>query len=160
MPKTKLQKIIFSLFMSFMMVYGMEIYNNALRNSGMKNSLFYIPIGELLLLMLAVIILETFIGGPIARKLAFRLVDPKKDRPIVVILAIQTMTVLMMCPMMSMVATIAFKGGLNSEIAATWVQTVATNFPMAFCWQIFIAGPVVRFVVSKIPDKSSKEAIA
>lgn len=149
MPKTKNQKILFSILMSFVMVYGMEVYNNAVIHRGMTNSLFLLPLEEVALLMAAVIAIETFIGGPLARKMAFRLVDPAKDRPIVVIVAIQIMTVCLICPMMSLVATFAFKGGFSTQILAKWVQTVAINFPMAFCWQIFVAGPLVRTIVSK-----------
>ncbi|MBP8315291.1 DUF2798 domain-containing protein [Clostridium neonatale] len=78
-------------------------------------------------------------GGPLARKLAFKLVDSKKDKPIVIILAISVMTVCCMCPMMSLVATILFKG-VDVEFFAKWIQTVVIGFPMALCWQIFIAG--------------------
>lgn len=158
MPKTTLQKIIFSILMSFIMVYGMEVYNGAIKNKGMTNSLFLIPFGELLMLMAIVIVSETFIGGPLARKLALRLVDPQKDRPIIVILVIQTMTVCMMCPIMSFIAAIIFKGGFNTQILAKWVQTVAINFPMAFCWQIIIAGPSVRFVVRIISKLQKSQA--
>lgn len=150
MPETKGQKILFSILMSFFMVYGMEVYNNAVIHKGMTNALFILPAGELVLLMAVVIVLETLIGGPLARKLAFRLVDPGKDRPIAVILAIQMMTVCLMCPMMSFVAAVVFKGGFHTQLAARWVQTVAMNFPMAFCWQIFIAGPLVRLIIRTV----------
>ena len=150
MPKTRGPKVLFSVLMSFVMVYGMEVYNNAIAHGGMTNALFLLPLGEVALLMIAVIILEAFIGGPLARKMAFRLVNPAKDKPIIVIITIQIMTVCMMCPMMSFVATLVFKGGFSTQIFAAWVQTVAINFPMAFCWQIFIAGPLVRTIVSKI----------
>ncbi|CAI3595096.1 Conserved hypothetical protein [Clostridium neonatale] len=49
------------------------------------------------------------------------------------------MTVCCMCPMMSLVATILFKG-VDVEFFAKWIQTVVIDFPMALCWQIFIAG--------------------
>ncbi|SMC72446.1 DUF2798 domain-containing protein [Papillibacter cinnamivorans] len=147
MPKTKAQKILFSVLMSFVMVYGMEVYNSAILHRGLTNALFLLPMGEVLILMAVVMGLETFIGGPLARRLAFGLIDPSKDRPIAVILAIQIMTVCIMCPIMSLVATIAFKGGLDPQAAAIWVQTVAINFPMALCWQLFIAGPLVRRIV-------------
>ena len=149
MPKTKNQKILFSILMSFMMVYGMEVYNGAIIHKGLTNALFLLPVGELLLLMLAVIVLETLIGGPLARRLAFRFVDPEKDGPIAVILVVQIMTVSIMCPIMSLVATIIFKSGLGTQIFAKWMQTLAMNFPMAFCWQIFIAGPLVRLIVGR-----------
>ena len=151
MPKTKCQKILFSILMSFAMVYGMEVYNCAIRNKGLDNSSFLLPVGELALLMLMVIVIETLIGGPIARRIAFKhLVNPQICRPILTILAVQTMTVCVMCPLMSLVATLAFKGGVNSKIVATWVQTVAINFPMAFCWQVFVAGPLVRLIVRAV----------
>lgn len=153
MPKTKSQKILFSILMSFFMVYGMEVYNQAILHKGMTNSLFLLPVKELLLLMAIVIALESSVGGPLARKLAFRLVDPEKDRRIAVILTLQVMTVCLMCPMMSFVATLLFKGGFGPQIVATWVQTLAVNFPMAFCWQIFIAGPLVRLIVRTVDRK-------
>ena len=163
MPKTRGQKILFSILMSFVMVYGMEVYNNAIINKGLTNALFLLPFSEIVLLMIAVIVLERFIGGPLARKMAFKLVNPAKDRPIAVIIAIQIMTVCMMCPMMSFIATLVFKGGFSTQIFAKWVQTVAVNFPMAFCWQIFVAGPLVRTIVSKMfrkndgfPDNSAQ----
>lgn len=58
-----------------------------------------------------------------------------------------------MCPMMSFVATVLFKG-VDSQIIAKWLQTSALNFPMALCWQIFFAGPFVRMIFRKIfPEK-------
>lgn len=147
MPKTKSQKILFSLLMSFFMVYGMEVYNEAIINKGMTNSLFLLSVLKILPLMLTVIVLETFIGGPLARKLAFRLINPENSRPFALILTVQVMTVCLMCPMMSLVAAVVFKGGFCSQLPAKWVQTVAINFPMAFCWQIFVAGPIVRLIV-------------
>ena len=138
------------------MVYGMEVYNSAILNRGMTNALFLLPAGELVMLMMIVIVLETFIGGPLARKLAFRIVNPEKDRPIAVILVVQVMTVCMMCPMMSFVATVLYKGGFNIQIVAKWIQTVATNFPMAFSWQIFVAGPIVRLIVRTVFRKQDE----
>ena len=46
---------------------------------------------------------------------------------------------------MSLAATILFKDA-GSEFVAVWLQTTAFNFPMALCWQIFFAGPLVRNV--------------
>lgn len=49
--------------------------------------------------------------------------------------------------MMSLVATLAFKQPPAGELVATWIQTVAMNFPMALLWQLFVAGPAVRAVM-------------
>ena len=44
---------------------------------------------------------------------------------------------------MSLAATILFKNA-GSEFIAVWLQTTVFNFPMAFFWQIFFCGPLVR----------------
>lgn len=153
MPKTKFQDIIFSILMAFAMVYAMELYNLALENGGLENSLFLNVFQDLLLMGLFVILLEKLIGGRIARKLALRLVNPETDRPIIVTLTIQCFTVLLMCPMMSMVATIMFKQP-HEQIIAIWLQTFVLNFPVALLWQIFIAEPVVRFIFRRLFNKT------
>ncbi|MDR1847612.1 MAG: DUF2798 domain-containing protein [Bacteroidales bacterium] len=151
MPKTKLQRVIFALFMSFMMVFGMESYNHIINSGSFEWRLFYIPILELIGLMVTVITLETFIGGKVSRKLAFLFINPQKSRPLIVILSVQVTMVLIMCPMMSLVASIVFKNGLNGNLIMIWIKTIVINFPIALLWQICVAGPIVRFVVSRIP---------
>ena len=37
----------------------------------------------------------------------------------------------MMCPCMSFIATMLFKGGIRPGVFSTWVQTAALNFPIA-----------------------------
>ena len=75
------------------------------------------------------------------------------DKERIVILAISAMTVCVMCPMMSFVATALFKG-VNASLIPNWIQTTALNFPMALCWQIFFAGPLVRMIFGKMfPEK-------
>lgn len=149
MPKTLRERVIYLFCMACMMVYGMEVYNKAILHGSMDNSLFFIPIGTFFSLVAIVMILQEFVGGPLARKMASRVVDASTDREIAVIVTIQVMTVLVMCPSMSMVATLLFKG-IDSQIPAKWVQTLVMNFPMAFFWQIMIAGPVVRMIVRKL----------
>ena len=63
------------------------------------------------------------------------------------------MTVCLMCPMMSFVATVLFKG-VDSQIIAKWLQTSALNFPMALCWAGVLCGTVRAFSVQK--DLSGK----
>ena len=152
MPATKKEKILFSVCMSAIMVYGMEVYNHFLLSFSNFPSQFILSPVELLLLMLTVIVLEALIGGPIARKIAFRIVK-KPSRPIVAIAAVQICTVCLMCPMMSFVASIVFKGGLSGNLFLVWVSTVRANFLMALLWQLLAAGPLVRFLVLKVPGK-------
>lgn len=47
MPKTKLQNIIFTLIMAFVMVYAMVCYNIALDKGGMTNEIFLLAFYEI-----------------------------------------------------------------------------------------------------------------
>ena len=132
MPKTKLQEVVFTILMVFVMVYAMICYNIALNMGG--------PIA---------FILDFFLYGSLSKKLAFRIVTPGVDKPIMIILAISSITVCLMCPTMSFFATLLFKSA-GKEFIAVWFQTTALNFPMAFFWQIFFAGPLVRAIFGMI----------
>ena len=64
----------------------------------------------------------------------------------------------MMCPCMSFIATMLFKGGIQPGVFSTWVQTAALNFPIALLWQFFVAGPLVRLIFRLIfREKKAKE---
>lgn len=153
MPKTKTQDVIFTIMMVLVMVYAMVVYNISLDRGGLTNDNFLIAFGELPIMGAVGFVLEMFLAGPLAKKLAFRFVTPGKDAMIFVILGISAMTVCLMCPMMSFVATALFKG-FNSQLISNWIQTTVMNFPMALCWQIFFAGPLVRMIFRKMfPEK-------
>ena len=145
LPQNKFQDVIFTIFMAFVMVYAMICYNIALNVGGMQNFVFLAAFEEILIMWPVAIVLELLFVGKLAKILAFRFVTPGKDPMIMIILAISAMSVCLMCPLMSLVATILFKDA-GSEIVAVWLQTTAINFPMALCWQIFFAGPFVRNV--------------
>ena len=143
MPKTKFQEVIFTILMVFVMVYAMICYNISLNIGGMANHVFLDAFHEL------AFILDFFLYGSLSKKLAFRIVNPAEDKPIMIILAISSITVCLMCPSMSLVATLLFKNP-GKEVIAIWLQTTALNFPMAFFWQIFFAGPLVRKIFGAI----------
>ena len=158
MPKTKLQEVIFTVFMVIVMVYTMVCYNIAFAMGGMQNKVFVAALSEMPIMCAIGFVLDMLISGPLAKKCAFKVVNPQKDRTIFIILAISVFSILFMCPMMSFAATILFNGGFNSEIVATWAGLTVKNFPMAFFWQLFVAGPLVRFIFGKIFREKSKKA--
>ena len=135
--------------MVIIMVYGMVVYNISLSRGGVSNAVFVLALKELLVMGIIAFIVEIFLAGPLAKKLAFNIVTPGKDRMIVIILAISAMTVCLMCPLMSLAATALFQG-VDSELFAKWIQITALNFPMAFFWQIFFTGPLVRWIFGRI----------
>ena len=149
MPKTKFQEFIFTILMVFVMVYAMICYNISLNIGGMANHVFLDAFHELVIMGPVAFILDFFLYGSLSKKLAFRIVNPAEDKPIMIILAISSITVCLMCPSMSLVATLLFKNP-GKEVIAIWLQTTALNFPMAFFWQIFFAGPLVRKIFGAI----------
>ena len=149
MPKTKLQEVVFTILMVFVMVYAMICYNIALNMGGMSNIVFLNAFHELVIMGPIAFILDFFLYGSLSKKLAFRIVTPGVDKPIMIILAISSITVCLMCPTMSFFATLLFKSA-GKEFIAVWFQTTALNFPMAFFWQIFFAGPLVRAIFGMI----------
>lgn len=158
MPKTKLQNVIFTAAMAFVMVYGMVCYNVSLAVGGMSNQVFLMAFGELVVLWPVAIVLELFLVERLAQKLAFRLFTPGQDKPVFILLAISSFIVCLMCPLMSLIATVLYKQA-GAELVAAWIQTTVLNFPMALFWQLVVAGPLVRLVfgwaVSKIERVSA-----
>ena len=130
MPKTKFQNIIFTLIMAFIMVYAMICYNISLNKGQMSNEVFLLAFHEMVIMWPAAFILEFFAVEKLATKLAFRFIRPGVDNPFFITLAISSMIVCIMCPTMSMIATLLFKNP-GKEIVAVWLQTTAMNFPMA-----------------------------
>lgn len=149
MPKTKFQEVIFTLIMVVVMVYVMICYNIALNMGGLTNEVFLSAFKELIIMGPIAFILDFFIVGHLAKKAAFKIVNPAKENPFHLVLAISAISVAFMCPLMSLAATILFKDAGN-QFVAVWFQTTAFNFPMAFFWQIFYAGPFVRFIFRHI----------
>ena len=144
MPKSKLQNVLFTIVMAFVMVYALVCYNIALDKGGMSNEIFLIAFHEIVIMLPVAFVLDT--------KLAFRIVTPQ-DRPIFITLAISSMIVCIMCPIMSFIATLLFAHAGN-QLIAVWIQKTFMNFPVAFFWQIFIAGPLVRNLFGLFNKKS------
>ena len=91
MPKTRLQNIIFTLIMAFVMVYAMVCYNIALDKGGMTNEIFLLAFHEIPIMWPIACILEYFAVEKLSRKLAFRMVSPE-DKPVFITLAISSCT--------------------------------------------------------------------
>ena len=155
MPKTKFQEVIFTIMMVFVMVYAMICYNIALNVGGMNNTVFLSAFHEFVIMAPVAFILDFFFVGHIAKRTAFRIVNPEKENPFHLVIAISVVSVAWMCPLMSLAATILFKDA-GSQFIAVWLQTIALNFPMAFFWQMLYAGPFVRFLFRQIFREKEK----
>ena len=60
-----------------------------------------------------------------------------------------------MCPMMSLVATLLFK----EPSFGMWVHTWGCNMPMALCWQMLYCGPLARAIFRLVFRRGEKQAM-
>ena len=143
MPENKFENLIFTIIMAFLMVYAMICYNIAISTGGMRDAVFRMALGELRIMWPLAIVLEMFVMEKPVMFLTSRVAA--KEMPFFFVLLIRcSLTVCLMCPTMSLAATMLFKDFHEAGFIGVWLQTAALNFPMALCWQIFFAGPAGR----------------
>ena len=158
MPETKFQDFIYTLIMAFLMVYVMVCYNISIHTGGLSNFVFIEAFKELPFMWIVAIILEFFLISKIAHKLTFKALDPKKTPNIIISYGISIIIVTFMCPIMSLIATIFINKPSLDIFISSWLQSMVLSFPMAMCFQLFYAGPIVRFIFNLFKNKLSKEA--
>ena len=163
MQRTKKQGIVFGLLMSYIMAYGMEVYNVAIKQgfnlnvggfSTMTNHVFVDAAIEASYMGAFVFITSSLWGNRIGSAFAARHTDPKKDNPYFCRIVRQAGTVAIMCPTMSLIASILFNLILAHanpiNLPAIWVGTVIKNLPMAFFWNMFFAAPFTHWIFGKL----------
>ena len=99
MPKTKFQEVIFTIMMVFVMVYAMICYNIALNVGGLNTSVFLSAFHEFVIMAPVAFVLDFFFVGHIAKRTAFRIVNPEKENPFHLVIAISVVSVAWMCPL-------------------------------------------------------------
>ena len=152
MPKTKFEDVIFTAIMATVMVYGMIVYNVALNTGGIVNGFTFLAATHELVFMAPIaFVLEFFVVSKLAGKLAFTVMKPT-DRPQFITYAVSICICCIMCPTMSLIATVLFKESSFGE----WIRTWAMNFPMAICYQMFYCGPLVRLIFRFIFRRKEK----
>lgn len=161
--KTKGQGIVFGLLMSYAMAIGMEVYNIAIKMgfsqqpgglSSMTNAVFPAALLEAAYMGLFVFLFSNLWGNRTGAAFAAKVTDSARDNPYFCTLMRQAGTVAVMCPTMSLVASILFNvllaGQPVTQLPAIWVGTVLKNFPMAFFWNMFAAAPFCRWLFPKL----------
>ncbi|MCF0228956.1 MAG: DUF2798 domain-containing protein [Parasporobacterium sp.] len=152
MPKTKFQSFIFTLMMVFVMVYVMTVYAISLKMGGLSYVCFGLAIKEMWIEFVIVFVLIYFIVTRLAMKLARRIIDPVKNPPVFMTLAIQCFTVCLIEPAITLIATF-LHNGFTADWLIQWLTQAVLCFPMAFFFQIFFAGPFVRLIFRTIFKK-------
>ncbi|WP_458464646.1 hypothetical protein [Paenibacillus sp.] len=150
MPTSKKEQIVFGLMMCTGMVVVMMFFN--LWHSGLLGKMS--PLEILLQFILCFVIaflVESFIVGPVARKIAFSLPFDKSNK-ILGVLAMSFFMVIGMVLIMSLYGMISayLANQLNgASILRTYLHTIARNFSLALPYQVIILGPLVRYVFGK-----------
>ena len=96
MPQTKKQEIVYTVMMVCVMVYGMVCYNIALDVGGMQNFIFAAALSELPIMGVIGFLLDTFLVGPAAMRIAMGWFPPGKDKQVFLIAAISCLSAWMM----------------------------------------------------------------
>ena len=170
MPRTKKQGIIFGALMSLFMAYGMEVYNISIRMgynlteglgfSSITYSVFAEAAKEAIFMAIIVFIVSNLIGNRVGERVMNKYCDISKDNPYFCRIMRQSGTVLVMCPLMSLIASIIFQIILGKQsigqLPVIWIGTVMKNFPMAFFWNMFAVAPFVHWIFEKWNKSFSK----
>lgn len=162
-PKTKTQGLVYGLFMCVFMSLGMELYNNAwkmgvpLAPGGMSNMTWAVvpaALSELWFIIPVVFVLSNTYGNRLGAKLAGTLVDPQRDSSFWRSCVVIACTTLVMCPSMSLFASLLFNvilaGRPLVDLPIIWIGTLFKNFPMALLWNLFAASPLSRICLKAV----------
>lgn len=150
MPTTKKENVYFGLMMCLGMVIFMTFYNLFTHDLLGTISLQGI-LAQLILVFITASLLELFIVGPVAKKLAFSLPFDKSKKVFVILsLAFFMVIGMVLCMSFYGLMTAYFSNSLNGEsLLHSYFDLVFKNFIFAFPLQLFIVGPLVRYVFNK-----------
>lgn len=169
MPQTKFQRLMFAFITVIITVPCFVFYCLSIENGGI---LKVSPSFALVLISIEFVLAylsEVFLGSPLSLKLGLKAINPKKNDPMIVETAIICATVCIMCPWMSFLATILYKGifpglifqevGFSVEnffiyFIPNFLQTFVQNFPFALLSQLFFIQPLTRTIFKAIFRKS------
>lgn len=148
MPKTKFESVVFTAITAWTMVYIMTLYNKVLDYGSFTNETFWIALkamwGEYILSFLCAF----FISSRVSKFFAFRIVQPG-DRPILIIFAIQTFTVVSQVALMSILGVFE-RFGVTDQFIPNYIYNYCLNFLMALPAQLLISGPIARALFRSI----------
>lgn len=142
MPKTKLESIFFTAVTAWLMVYGMTLYNLVLAMGSFTNRSFLLALKEMWLEYVIIFLCAYLISSPLAKKLAFRVVQPG-DRLIAIVLCIQVFTVICQVALASILA-VWHGNGFTVQFVPDYLSAYCRNFLMALPLQLLVAGPIAR----------------
>lgn len=148
MPKTKFQSFVFAAITAWIMVYLMTLYNIVLANGVFTNYTFLVTLKSMWIEYVIILLCAIFISSHLAKHCAFRVVKPT-DRPIAIIFAIQTFTVVFQVALASILG-VYHSFGFDSNFIPNYLFCYSRNFIMAMPLQLFLAGPITRWIFRRL----------
>jgi steroid 5-alpha reductase family enzyme len=175
MPRNKIQRIVYGLIMSYVMAYGMEVYNVAIQMgalssiggfSSLKPAAFVVAGKEVVYMGAIVFAVSSLWGNRIGEKIAHKHVNQQTVHPLFYKLIRQGATVGVMCPTMSLIAAVIFNvygaGAPITSLPSIWAGTVLKNFQVAFFWNIYAAAPLTGWLFGmlfkQVPSAALEQA--
>lgn len=147
MGRNKKEALIFTSMMCFCMVVFMSFYNVIIANG--FNSRLFMDVAVGLLPALAVALFcDIVVVGRIAKGLAFKIVKPSAPQ----IRKVLTISCFMVCGMvilMSLYGTLAHFG-FGDNFFRHYFSILGLNFICALPLQLLVAGPLTRFLFSRM----------
>lgn len=178
MPKNQFQRMLFAFLTVVVTVHGYVFYslyvvngNTLMQITGADSVIHAInaqggvymfgrmlPVWAVILIeFICAYALECLVGSPGSFRLACKMCEPEKTHPMIFETVIISCTVLIMCPLMSLIAAgmyYPYYSGFNVfTFLANWIRLVCYNFPFAFFSQIFFIQPFVRWAFRRIMCK-------
>lgn len=142
------------------MVLFMTLYNFYLNDTFGQIS-FLDGITDFLIGFIVAIILDLYLVGPIAKKIAFK-ITANTSNVLFKVLTISTCMVIGMAFFMSIYGLITsyFHNGLYSNsVIKEFLSVFCRNFIVALPLQIIIMGPIVRFLFNKFIKTSQNNLV-
>lgn len=155
MPKTKFESVVFTAITAWIMVYIMTLYNTVLARGSFTNATFFTALKGMWIEFVIIFLCAYFLSSHVAKYFAFRVVQPG-DRPIVIIFMIQIFTVVSQVALASILGV--YHGyGFDSQFLPNYLMTYCKNFIMALPVQLFIAGPIARWIFRSLFRRSREQ---
>ncbi|MDP1395148.1 MULTISPECIES: DUF2798 domain-containing protein [Bacilli] len=160
MPTTRKESLYFGLIMCFGMVLFMTFYNFYLNDTFGHISLLG-GITDFLIGFIVAIILDLYLVGPIAKKIAFKL-TANTSNVLFKVLTISTCMVIGMAFFMSiygLLTSYLHNGLYSNSVLNQFLSVFGRNFIVALPLQIIIIGPIVRFLFTKFIKTSQNNLV-
>lgn len=155
MPTNKKESFYFGLMMCAGMVVVMTFYNLIL-----NDLIGEIPLKEILVQLLQGLIvaflLESFIVGPVAQRLALSLpFDQSKKLFVILSISFFMVSGMVLCMSLYGLVTAYISNGLEESLFKSYFTIASRNFIFALPLQLLIIGPVVRYIFIKFIKNQS-----